>query len=171
MRVALIALALFAASASAQIRSDWERENEERLKQSDEQVVPPPPLDRRRMVQLNPPPTVDTGFRYFVDADSVSVGSDRIVRYVLLARSPEGAESVTFEGIRCPSEYRIYAVGRQDGSWGGRASEWRSIPRNARATQNWLGRHYFCPARSAISSAEEGRRALMSGNQPAVAAP
>ena len=167
----MLVLALFAAAASAQIRSDWERENEERLRQSNEEIVAPPPLERRRMVQLNPPPTVETGFEYFVDAASLSVGNDRIVRYVLLARSPDGVESVTFEGIRCPSEYRVYAVGRQDGTWGGRASEWRSIPRNARATQNWLGRNYFCPARSAISSAEEGRRALMSGNQPAVGAP
>ena len=167
----MLVLALFAAAASAQIRSDWERENEERLRQSNEEIVAPPPLERRRMVQLNPPPTVETGFEYFVDAASLSVGNDRIVRYVLLARSPDGVESVTFEGIRCPSEYRVYAVGRQDGTWGGRASEWRSIPRNARAMQNWLGRNYFCPARSAISSAEEGRRALMSGNQPAVGAP
>ena len=167
----MVALALFAATAAAQMRSDWERENEERLKQANEQVVAPPALDRRRLLALNAPPALESGFQYFVDPASLSVGSDRIVRYVMLARSPDGAENVTFEGIRCPSEYRIYAVGRQDGTWGGRASEWRSIPRNARATQNWLGRHYFCPARTAISSAEEARRALMSGNPPAAAAP
>lgn len=171
MRCAVLGLALLAGAASAQIQSDWERENEDRLKQSNELIVPPPPVERARLVELSPPPTLETGFRYFVDPSSVSVGSDRIVRYVLLARSPDGAENMTFEGIRCPSEYRIYAVGRQDGTWGGRASDWRAIPRNARATQNWIGRQYFCPARTAILSAEEGRRALLGGGHPAVAAP
>lgn len=171
MRRALLALAFFAAGASAQIQSDWERENEDRLRQSSEQVVPPPPLDRRRLVEVSAPPAAETGFQYFIDSASISVASDRIVRYALLARSPDGAENITFEGIRCPSEYRIYAVGRSDGSWGGRASEWRPIPRNARATQNWLGRQYFCPARTAILSAEEGRRALAGARDPAVGAP
>lgn len=166
MRLFLIGLGLFAAAASAQVQSDWERANEERLKQADEQVVPPPPLDRSRLVELN----LEAGsqFRYFVDAGSVSVGEDRIVRYVMVARSPSGVENISFEGLRCPGDYRIYAVGRSDGSWGGRPSAWRPVPRDPRTGQHALSRRYFCPARAAIRTAEEGAKALRDGGHAAM---
>lgn len=41
------------------------------------------------------------------------MGSDGIVRYVLVARSSAGTESVSFEGMRCATrEVRIYAAQR-----------------------------------------------------------
>jgi hypothetical protein len=162
------ALAVAASAAQGQIKSDWERANEDRLKQSQEQVVPPPSFDRARLVEVKSTLFADTDFRFFVDPDSVSVGEDRIVRYVLVARSPNGAENITFEGIRCPGEYRVYAVGHSDGSWAGRASEWRPIVRDPRVTQATLARQYFCPGRSAIASSVEGRRAVRAGGHPGV---
>ena len=106
-----------------QIQSDWERANEERLKQSQELSVPPPALDRGRLVEVKLRELgADSDFRYYVDWGSVSAGEDRIVRYVLVARSRSGTENVTFEGLRCQGEYRVYAVGRPDGGWGGRPS-------------------------------------------------
>jgi CNP1-like family len=155
-------------AAFAQIKSDWELKNEDRLKQSDEQVVPPPRLDKARLVEVKSTLAADTDFRFFVDPASVSVGTDRIVRYVLVARSPSGAENVTFEGIRCPGEYRVYAVGRSDGSWAGRPSEWRPIVRDPRVSQATLARQYFCPGRHAIRSSEEGERALRAGGHAGV---
>src|SRR5207247_2560510 len=104
-------LALAGTTGYAQIKSDWERANEDRLKQSQEQAVPPPSLDKARLVEVKSTLAADTDFRFFIDPESVSVGEDRIVRYVLVARSPSGSESVTFEGIRCLGEYRVYAVG------------------------------------------------------------
>lgn len=168
MRLVGLALVLFVTAASAQIQSDWERENEDRLKQSDEQAVPPPLLDKTRLVEVSLPPAAQTEFRYYVDPASVSVGSDRIVRYVQVARSPSGAENVTFEGIRCPGEYRVYAVGRPDGSWAGRPTTWRPIPRDARASQNALSRNYFCPGRHAIRDGDEGQKALRAGGHRGV---
>lgn len=166
MRLLVAALALFAATAAAQVKSDWEREHEERLKQSQEEPVAPPPLNRSSLVELQL--DVPADFRYFVDAGSVSVGADRIVRYVMLARSPSGVENITFEGLRCPGEYRVYAVGRRDGTWSGRPGAWRSVPRDARAGQNALAQRYFCPARSAIQAGEEGAGALRAGGHPAL---
>ena len=157
-------LALYGSTVVGQVKSDWERENEERLKQAEEQVVAPPAYDKARLVELTLAAATD--FRYFVDPATVSVGTDRIVRYVMLARSPSGAENVSFEGLRCPGEYRILAVGRPDGSWAGRASEWRPVPRDARAAQNALSRRYFCPVRRAIRSPQEGVDALRSGGHP-----
>jgi hypothetical protein len=164
--IATAALLGCASFAGAQIPSDWERENAERLKQSGEQAVTPPALDRSRLVELKL--EREAGFRYFLDAASVSVGADRIVRYTLVARSPSGVENISFEGLRCPGEYRIYAVGRPDGGWGGRPSAWRAVPRDERAGQRALSKRYFCPGRAAIRSAEEGVGALRAGGHPGV---
>ena len=46
------ALALSATAAFAQPKSDWERENEERLRHSEEVVVAPPKVDRAALVEL-----------------------------------------------------------------------------------------------------------------------
>jgi hypothetical protein len=151
--------------ALAQVQSEWERQNEERLRQSEERVVAPPPLDRSRLVELQL--EARSEFRYFVDAASLSVGDDRIVRYAIIARSPSGVENVSFEGLRCPGDYRIYAVGAAGGGWSGRASSWRPVPRDERVAQNVLARRYFCPGRAAIRSAEEGVKALRAGGHPA----
>jgi hypothetical protein len=168
LRAAALALVFLATAASAQIQSDWERENEERLKQADELVVPPPPLDKTKLVEVKFALAADRDFRYYLDPGSISVGTDRIVRYVLVARSPSGVENVTFEGMRCPNEYRVYAVGRPDGTWGGRPAGWRPIVRDARVSQNTLARQYFCPGRYAIRTAAEGEKALRAGGHPGV---
>lgn len=166
MRVLLAALAFVSASAAAQVKSDWERENEERLKQSEEVVVAPPTLDRASLVELEL--EAPTDFRYFVDAASLVVGPDRVVRYALIARSPSGVENVTFEGLRCSGEYRVYAVGQAGGGWSGRPGQWRPVPQDARLGQNLLMRRYFCPARNtAIRDAAEGVSALRAGGHPA----
>ena len=169
MRLLALVLALAAGAAGAQVKSDWERENEERLKQSAEVLVAPPPLARAKLIELNLEAPSD--FRYFVDAQSVSVGPDRIVRYTMVARSASGVENITFEGLRCSGEYRVYAVGQPgDGGWSGRPGDWRPVPRDARIGQNALMRNYFCPARAtAIRDAMEGVAALQAGRHPAKA--
>ena len=156
------------ASAYGQVQSDWERANEDRLKQSGERLVPPPPLERKGLVEVKLALSASTDFRYFVDWHSVSAGEDRIVRYVLVSRSPSGTENVTFEGIRCMKEYRVYAVGRPDGSWGGQPGEWRPIPRHANAVQSALAAEYFCPGRAAIRTSEEGQQAVRAGGHPGI---
>ncbi len=167
MRILALGLLLLAGAAAAQVQSDWERENEERLKQSEEVVVAPPPLERASLIELQL--EVPTDFRYFVDATSVSVGPDRIVRYTMLARSPSGVENITFEGLRCAGEFRVYSVALPgDRGWSGRPGEWRPVPRDARVGQNALMRRYFCPARNtAIRDAKEGVAALQAGRHPA----
>jgi hypothetical protein len=166
-RVLVGLLVLAAGAAAAQPKSDWERENEERLRQSEEVVVAPPPLRRASLVELQLEASAD--FRYFVDATSVSVGPDRIVRYAMVARSASGVENITFEGLRCSGEYRVYAVGLPgEDRWSGRPGAWRQVPRDARAAQNVLLRQYFCPARNtAIRDAKEGVAALQAGRHPA----
>jgi hypothetical protein len=169
LRFLVLTLAFASTLAHGQIQSDWERENEERIKQSYEKPVAAPPLERSRLVEVRLDMSANTDFRYYVDWGSVSALEDRIVRYVLVARSASGAESVSFEGIRCQSrEYRVYAVGKPEGGWAGRASEWRPIPRQWTSSQAALARQYFCPGRAAIKTSEEGQQAVRAGGHPGV---
>ncbi len=107
-----------------------------------------------------------TSFAFFVDAKSLSVGADRVVRYTIIAKSPDGALNISFEGMRCAErEFRIYAFGRADKTWSEeRNSKWKAIrsgPRNAQRAV--LYSDYFCPTTGDILTAEEGVRALKSG--------
>ncbi|MCB2261398.1 MAG: CNP1-like family protein [Candidatus Thiosymbion ectosymbiont of Robbea hypermnestra] len=64
-------------------------------------------------------------FRYYIDGRHISVGSDGVVRYTLIQKSPHGARNVSFEGLRCtPSgAFKTYAYGNQghfektEGDW------------------------------------------------------
>jgi hypothetical protein len=157
-------LLLLAACGSSGPTSDWERVNEEKLPaaQQPREVLPTPPPQRGELIEFFVAATSE--FRFFVDAASLSVGSDGIVRYVLVARSSAGAENVSFEGMRCATrEVRIYALGR-DGAWVGRETDWRAIqPRSVQRWHNELYREYFCPQREPIASAAEGVQALRAG--------
>jgi hypothetical protein len=67
--------------------------------------------------------------RFYVDAASLSIGGDGVVRYTLLVRTAAGATNVTFEGIRCEVRgQKYYAVGNADGTWTpARNPRWRRI--------------------------------------------
>jgi hypothetical protein len=107
-----------------------------------------------------------TSFTFYVDAKSVSVGKDGVVRYSLIARSTEGVLNISFEGIRCSTrQFRVYAYGRPDNTWSeARISQWQPIPPDTRNAQRAvLYGDYFCPTRDIIGSAEEGVRALRRG--------
>jgi hypothetical protein len=138
----LAALALAAHGAGAQaLGDDFEKQEWQ------EQVthLPPYPVaDKLIRTQVG----MLGGFAYFVDADSLDLGTDGIVRVTIVARSPGGAENVTFEGYHCTERQRkIYAVGRSDRTWAQvRNPSWRLITGSQRdpAIAD-LNDHYFCP--------------------------
>jgi hypothetical protein len=77
-----------------------------------------------------------------VDGSTLVVADDGVVRFALIVRSPSGAESVSFEGIRCTTgERRVFAFGRKTadgGEWSpARGSAWRAI------SDTRINRHYF----------------------------
>jgi hypothetical protein len=107
-----------------------------------------------------------TTFTFFVDAKSVSVGKDGVVRYTLIARSAEGVLNVSFEGIRCSArQFRVYALGRSDNTWSeARSSRWQPIPADARNAQRTvLHADYFCSKSRIIETTAEAVQALRSG--------
>lgn len=126
----------------------------------------PPAPQEKSMVELDLGPTARN--RFFVDAASLSVGADRVVRYVAIILSPSGAKNVSFEGLRCDTyERRYYAFGREDGSWSkARGNEWRRLRTDTvNGYAQTLAKEFFCPDGIAIQKAEEGVAALKAGGK------
>jgi CNP1-like family len=164
----LLALLLSAcAGGRSSNQSDWEKLNEGRLARETAEVAPELPPYPRQENLLEFFVSSASDFRFFVDRASIGV-KDRIVRYTLVARSPNGVDNVSYEGINCPAgEYQVYALGGAERSWLSRPGPWREItPRSVQRWHNALYREFFCPNSVAISNAAEGIRALEQGGHP-----
>ncbi len=112
-----------------------------------------------------------TGARYLIDGNSLSVGSDSVIRYVMIVLSAEGAQNISYEGMRCATgERRFYAFGRADKTWSkARNNQWVKVQGSTNNHHVELYTNYFCPVGAAvILSAEDARHSLRSGGKPAV---
>ncbi len=102
--------------------------------------------------------------RFFIDAKSLSLADDGVVRYTLVVRGSGGAENISYEGIRCETaERRLYALGRPGGEWvRSRNDAWLRIEENAFNRQHAvLAKEYFCPpgmARPALAQIVDALR-------------
>jgi hypothetical protein len=92
---------------------------------SESEAPPPPPALRTE--GLVPVEVGSAALRFGVDPASVTVGKDRIVRYVIVATSPSGTVNAIYEGIRCDrDEYRVYARHTGQG-WHPVDTPWKSV--------------------------------------------
>lgn len=107
--------------------------------------------------------------RFFVDGSTINIGTDGVVRYVLVLKTSGGASNVSLEGMRCDTlEFKLFALGRSDGSWSKVASpQWRPIE-NKLINQHHavLSRDFLCPAGHAPRDAADARAALRRGKHP-----
>jgi len=129
MQRSFVALALAAAclGASAQTVSDSEWK---------EMDTPPPPALRTQ--GLIPVDVSGTSLRFGVDPASVTVRSDGVVRYVIVASSSSGAVNAMYEGIRCDKAVvKVYARHNPDSGWVPAQSDWQPLQRSA-ATRHSL---------------------------------
>lgn len=113
------ALFLLAASGHAQLLTDPNRD----WREAD--VPPPPPLRTERLVPFTP--SVHSQLRFGVDPDSVTLGSDGVIRYVIVAQGDGGALNAWYEGLRCATaQVKTYA------HWNpGPPPGWRATPEPA----------------------------------------
>jgi hypothetical protein len=123
MQRTFVALALAGASlaVSAQVAPadpDWKEVD----------APPPPALRTSGLVPVEVP---GTSLQFGVDPASVSIGADRIVRYVIVATSPSGTVNAMYEGIRCDAgEVKVYARHNPDSGWvPSRGGEWQPLNR------------------------------------------
>lgn len=97
-----------------------------------------------------------TTMNFAIDASSVSVTPDGVVRFTLVVASTEGARNVSHEGIRCKTaEKKLYATGGTDGSWSpSRNDAWTRI-RDVGANRQHaaLFNDYFCDSGSVAGNA------------------
>lgn len=119
MRLERLALALLLAASAAHaqladVDPDWK----------ESEAPAPPALRTTGLIPLEIP---GSQLRFGVDPASVSLGSDGVVRYVVVAASASGAVNGVYEGIRCSTgEYKVYAR-NAGGGWSISGSDWRLL--------------------------------------------
>jgi hypothetical protein len=104
--------------------------------------------------------------RFHIDARSLSVGEDGVVRYTLVVVTAGGARNVTYEGIHCKERaQKYYAVGQPDGRWGrARNPQWRRIESvDINAHHYVLYNFYVCSSWAPVASVREIVERLKSG--------
>jgi hypothetical protein len=151
----------------AQDKSDWEIEQARQARGEGEPALPAWPKDES-LIEFRGG-NVST-FRFYIDANSLTLSDDSVLRYTLVARSASGVANISYEGMRCEGagQVRVYAYG-QNGRWVPQRSAWRDIEK--KVVQSWhaeLRERYFCPHSIAIQTVAEGLDALRRGGHPAV---
>ena len=91
--------------------------------------------------------SISNTLNFTIDAKSVTVENDGVVRYTLVITSKTGASNISYEGIRCSTaEKKLYAFGQADGSWSAaKRGGWDPIPNGGINRQHiTLAKEYFC---------------------------
>ncbi len=110
-----------------------------------------------------------TDNKFYLDAPSISIGTDGVVHYTLVVKSPQGAKNITFEGMRCATkEKKVYALGHDDGTWARtRAPKWERIHyKDTNRQHHMLYDDFLCPGAIEAGSAQEVIKALEAGRHP-----
>lgn len=141
-----LAAILLAGSAMAQSQSFLGDEEVGKLKLWEEvalQLPAVPKTDALLPFAIMP----KTSQSFSIDPNALTLGTDGVVRYTLVAQSRAGASSISYEGMRCDTfEKKLYAFGRTDGSWSrARQDAWQPIFKNGANRQHvTLAQDYFC---------------------------
>lgn len=96
--------------------------------------------------------------QFQVDAKSLFITSEGVVRYTLVGTSSSGVKNVSYEGIRCATfEYKTYAYGRADGSWSSaRRDQWQRMLHNiSNRAQAALALDFFCQGKTVAGKVSE----------------
>lgn len=143
---ALFAGLLMAASSWAQIADldpDWK----------ELEVAPPAKFNTARLVPIDMPPYVSV--RVGIDPDSLQIGQDGVIRYVVVAVTPGGNANAMFEGIWClKGEVKTYARYGSDGQWNPVAdAQWMPLNGNQRSMHALaFARQAACDGRAASAN-------------------
>ena len=127
------------------------------------EVPRPPPVRTSGLIDLDVPGAT---LRFGIDPASVSIGTDRVVRYVVVATSRTGTVNAMYEGLRCNTgQVRVYARHNPDSGWvPTRSEEWQalhSVPHSRHSLA--VARTGACIGQGPSGSADQIVRALRSG--------
>ncbi|MBS1187079.1 MAG: hypothetical protein H6R04_1097 [Burkholderiaceae bacterium] len=130
-------------------------DDENKPKPEEKTVLPPMPK-AEDMLPFETGPNAAQSFA--IDAKSLSIGKDGIIRYTVVATSRAGAVNIIHEGVNCKThEYRQYAYGRKDGQWAwSRNEQWQRVSTlSVNQSHTILARNFFCLAGLPAGSASE----------------
>lgn len=151
------AICLLAASLAASAQSRFEEDFDDKDKPWEEVAIQLPAAPKQEnLLPFYVSPTATQTFA--IDARSLSVGSDGVIRYTLVATSAAGARNISYEGIRCASfEKKRYAFGQPNGAWSrSRRDTWERIDSNAANRQHAvLFKDYFCDGVTVAGNAKD----------------
>ena len=148
-RILALALAGAAAAASAQLVPDV------LLNWKEAEAPPPPALRTTGLIPIEVP---GSSLRFGVDPASITVGTDSVVRYVVVATSSSGAVNGIYEGIRCNTgEVKVYARHTPGSGWVPvQEAEWRDMRTMPNSRYSFtIARNGACIARGPNGSAAE----------------
>jgi hypothetical protein len=160
---AAVVLLLGHASANAQASFDEEFDDTGKTWQEIAIHLPAMP-DMANLLPFDVSATATQTFS--VAPDSLTVGADGVIRYVMVARSDSGALNVSYQGLRCASlEKKLYAFARSDGSWSrSRNDAWEPISGNAANRRHAaLAQDYFCSGSTVAGKPSDIVRRMKSG--------
>lgn len=150
-----MAILLVAAAAQAQSRFEEDFDDKDKPWQEVAIQLPAPPKPENLLPFYV---SATTSYSFAIDAKSLTVGSDGVIRYTLIATSDGGVRNVSYEGVRCESyEKKLYAFGQPDGSWSrSRRDQWERISTYATNRQHAaLVKDYFCQEKTIAGKAED----------------
>ena len=161
---AVLLLALLPFAAAAQGWSfDTDFDDESKQWKEIEAKLPPYPKPESLLPLYAGAATLH---KFFIDAPSLSVGADGVVRYTLVVKTDGGATNVTYEGIRCElRHHKLYAIGHGDGKWTrARDPRWRRIEyRDVNRHHGTLFSDVLCRGKDTVKNAREALDALKYG--------
>ena len=121
-----------------------------------EEAVPPPPsFVKDRVIALEMPTFVS--LKVGVDPSTIAVGSDGVVRYVIVMANATGSVNATYEGIRCiTDEVKTYARWTSSGTWSlVNDPQWKALNDNMPSQHaKAFARQGGCQSRLATSQTE-----------------
>jgi hypothetical protein len=135
-------LLLAMAAAQAQVPAD----------DPDWREVDAPPAPALKLEGLIPLDVAGSALRFGVDPTSITVGSDGIVRYVVVATSASGVVNAMYEGLRCDNgQVKIYARHNPAVGWAvAKQPQWRPV--REQGYSNAIARAGACVGRAANRS-------------------
>ena len=115
----------------------------------------PPAFSREKLIPVDMPPYVS--IKVGVDPDTIVVGKDGVVRYVVVMVNTTGSVSASFEGIRCNTdEFKVYARMGSSAVWSAVTTpQWKDLTANMPSRHSHaLARQGACEGRTATTKDE-----------------
>jgi CNP1-like family len=95
------------------------------------ETPPAPVYHKEGLIAIDMPSS--GSLKYGLDPVTLSIGSDGVVRYVMVAYNPSGSVNALYEGLRCETgEVKTYARSSELGRWTTvQQPTWRRVENNA----------------------------------------